>query len=94
MLLEADGDSDASTNTDDEEEEKPEKTNQETGAGRDIEHVDITPNVLTPDIDPTAVLGTEIETHTEGKSTTKVKEFEGNIIEAIDGYMRSSIPIV
>lgn len=94
MLLEANGDSDASTNADDEEEEKPEKTNQETGAGRDIEHVDITPNVLTPDIDPTAVLGTEIETHTEGKQATKVKHFEGNIIEAIDGYMRSSIPII
>lgn len=92
MLLEAENDNNEEEN--EEQEEKQEKTNQETGAGRDIDHIDVTPNVLTPDIDPTAVLGTEIETHTEGKQKTKVKHFEGNIIEAIDGYMRSSIPVI
>lgn len=90
MLFEADEETDRE---DREENREENKTTQDTEAGRGNAGIDIDPPI-TSDIDPTRILGTEIETHTEGKKTTKLKIFEGNIIEAIDGYIRMSIPVV
>ena len=68
------------------------KTDQSTRAGRGIDGINID-SVMTDDTTD-EILSAEIKTHTEGKRTTVLKQFEGNIIDAIDGYMRSSIPVV
>lgn len=69
------------------------KTDQESTALRKSSP-DFDGGLLNNDIDPTEQLGGELNVNTEGKRETKVQHFEGNIIEAIDGYMRSSVPVV
>ena len=49
--------------------------------------------VITNDLDD-SIFGAELDQHTEGKQETTLNIFEGNIIDAIDGYTRSSIPVV
>ena len=48
---------------------------------------------LTNDLDD-SIFSAELDQHTEGKQETTLNIFEGNIIDAIDGYTRSSIPVV
>ena len=68
------------------------KTDQNTGAGRDS-NFDPNGGIIMGDID-NEIIGGELETHTEGKKTTSVKIFGGVITEAIDGYCRSSVPVI
>lgn len=68
------------------------KTDQNTGAGRDS-NFDSNGGIITGDID-NEIIGGELETHTEGKRTTQLNFFTGTVDEAIDGYMRNSIPVV
>ncbi len=49
---------------------------------------------LTGDLDPTSVLGSELDQETKKRVENEVKSFNGNLIDAIDNYVRSSIPIV
>ena len=68
------------------------KTDQNSGAGRDS-NFDPNGGIITGDID-NEIIGGELETHTEGKRTTQLNFFTGTVDEAIDGYMRNSIPVV
>jgi len=49
--------------------------------------------VLTNDL-TNDVLGAELTQETDKKRETSVNEFKGNIVDAIDNYIRASIPIV
>ena len=51
-------------------------------------------NLLTPDLDPTKVAGKELDQETEMRQKTEVAPFKGNLVDAIDNYVRSSIPVV
>lgn len=46
------------------------------------------------DLDPTSVLGSDIDQETMKRVENEVSAFNGNLIDAIDNYVRSSIPIV
>lgn len=46
------------------------------------------------DLDPTSVLGSDIDQETKKREETKASAFNGNLIDAIDNYVRSSISIV
>lgn len=46
------------------------------------------------DLDPTSVLGTEINQETAKRNETTVTYFTGNFIDAIDNYIRSSISVI
>lgn len=50
--------------------------------------------VLTPDLDPTAVGGKELEQETQKRKKTAVVNFNGDIVDAIDNYISASVPIV
>ena len=49
---------------------------------------------LTGDLDPTSVLGSELDQETKKRVENEASAFNGNLIDAIDNYVRSSIPIV
>lgn len=49
---------------------------------------------LTGDLDPTTVLGSELDQETKKREETKAHSFNGNFIDAIDNYVRASIPII
>ena len=49
---------------------------------------------LTGDLDPTSVLGSELDQETKKRVENKASVFNGNLIDAIDNYVRSSISIV
>ena len=53
-----------------------------------------TGGLLTGDIDPTSVTGKELDQETEMRQKTEVAPFKGNLVDAIDNYVRSSIPVV
>ena len=46
------------------------------------------------DLDPTSGLGSDIDQETMKRVDNEVSAFNGNLIDAIDNYVRSSIPIV
>lgn len=46
------------------------------------------------DLDPTSVLGSDIDQETMKRVENEVSAFNGNLIDAIDNYVRSSISIV
>ena len=50
--------------------------------------------LLTGDKDPTTGLGSDIDQETMKRVENEVSTFNGNLIDAIDNYVRSSIPIV
>lgn len=50
--------------------------------------------LLTGDKDPTTGLGSDIDQETMKRVENEVSAFNGNLIDAIDNYVRSSIPIV
>lgn len=94
MLLEAEEQEEQETQQEDTSDANQEenKTDQNTRAGRGSKF-DPHGGLLTGDID-NEIIGGELETHTEGKRTTKLNTFNGIITDAIDGYMRSSIPVI
>lgn len=49
---------------------------------------------LTGDLDPTYVLGSELDQETKKRVENEASAFNGNLIDAIDNYVRSSISIV
>ena len=49
---------------------------------------------LTGDLDPTSVLGSELDQETKKRVENEASAFNGNLIDAIDNYVRSSISIV
>lgn len=49
---------------------------------------------LTGDLDPTTVLGSELDQETKKREETKAHSFNGNFIDAIDNYVRASVPII
>ena len=49
---------------------------------------------LTGDLDSTTVLGSDIDQETKKREETKAHSFNGNFIDAIDNYVRASIPII
>ena len=49
---------------------------------------------LTGDLDPTSVLGSELDQETKKRVENEASAFNGNLIDAIDNYVRSSITIV
>lgn len=51
-------------------------------------------SIFTPDSDPTYVGGADLEQETMKREQTKVNEYKGDIIGAIDTYVVSSVPIM
>lgn len=49
---------------------------------------------LTGDLDPTNVLGSELDQETKKKEETKAHSFKGNLVDAIDNYIVATVPIV
>ena len=49
---------------------------------------------LTGDLDSTTVLGRDLDQETKKRVENKASAFNGNLIDAIDNYVRGSIPIV
>lgn len=49
---------------------------------------------LTGDLDSTKVLGSELDQETKKREENKAHSFNGNFIDAIDNYVRASIPII
>lgn len=50
--------------------------------------------LLTGDTNPTTVLGSDIDQETKKREETKAHSFNGNFIDAIDNYVRASVPII
>lgn len=50
--------------------------------------------LLTGDKDPTTGLGSDIDQETMKREETKAHSFNGNFIDAIDNYVRASVPII
>lgn len=50
--------------------------------------------LLTGDLDPTSVLRSELDQETKKRVENEASAFNGNLIDAIDNYVRSSISIV
>ena len=50
--------------------------------------------LLTGDKDPTTGLGSDIDQETKKREETKAHSFNGNFIDAIDNYVRASVPII
>ena len=49
---------------------------------------------LTGDLDPTSVLGSELDQETKKREESKAHSFKGNLVDAIDNYITSTVPIV
>lgn len=49
---------------------------------------------LTGDLDPTKVLGSELDQETKKREESKAHSFKGNLVDAIDNYIMATIPIV
>lgn len=50
--------------------------------------------LLTGDTNPTTGLGSDIDQETMKREETKAHSFNGNFIDAIDNYVRASVPII
>ena len=50
--------------------------------------------LLTGDGDPTTGLGSDIDQETKKREESKVHSFKGNLVDAIDNYITSTVPIV
>lgn len=46
------------------------------------------------DLDPTFVLGSDIDQETKKREESKAHSFKGNLVDAIDNYITSTVPIV